>query len=145
MKSLDALEYGPFGEVLKAFRKKRKISQQTLSEKLGVHFNTISKWERGICLPDSRGMVLEVAKQLRLNEPETRQLLEASLTALSTFMRRRLFLIMHSLPFFSKTWAFFTRNRGDIPKQNHFCAAPSIFSKASLDRSILRWWHYSRI
>src|SRR5262249_628041 len=39
------------------------------------------RWERGDFLPRSRGIVLELANSLRLNERETRQLLEASLTA----------------------------------------------------------------
>ncbi|MDQ2715171.1 MAG: FxSxx-COOH system tetratricopeptide repeat protein [Chloroflexota bacterium] len=82
---MDAIDFVSFGEVLKALRKKRKINQQELSGRLGVHPNTISKWERGICLPDSKGIVLEVAKLLRLREQETRLLLDASLTALSPY------------------------------------------------------------
>lgn len=68
------------GELLKNLRRRQKINQQYLAERLGVHRNTIGKWERGICLPDSRGMVLELARCLRLDENETGQLLEASLT-----------------------------------------------------------------
>ena len=50
-----------------------------------MHRNTIGKWERGIGLPESKTIVLELAKQLHLNEQETRQLLEASLTAVSPY------------------------------------------------------------
>ena len=74
-----------FGDLLQTLRKQRHVNQQTLADKLGIHINTISKWERGICLPNSKGMVLELAHQLRLNERETRQILEASLTALSPY------------------------------------------------------------
>ncbi len=75
----------PFGEVLKAFRKQKRLSQPALAGKLGVHRNTISSWEQGAYLPDSRGMVVELAKQLCLNEQETRILLEASLIVVSFY------------------------------------------------------------
>lgn len=81
---VDMLELAAFGDVLKSFRKRKKISQQALAAKLGVHRNTIGLWERGDCLPDSRGMVVEVARLLALDEAETRHLLEASLTAVAT-------------------------------------------------------------
>ena len=48
-----------------------------------MHANTISSWELGTYLPATRGLILELARHLALDEPETRQLLEASLTALS--------------------------------------------------------------
>lgn len=41
-----------FGEILKIFRKRRRLSQQALADLLGVHRNTISIWERGDFLPD---------------------------------------------------------------------------------------------
>ena len=74
-----------FGELLRSFRKRKRFSQQTLADLLGVHRNTISIWERGDFLPESKTMVLEVARQLSLNDQETRLLLEASLTALSSY------------------------------------------------------------
>src|SRR5665811_896585 len=74
-----------FGELLTTFRKQRHISQNDLAEKLNMHRNTIGKWERGVGLPESKAILLELAKQLRLNDQETRQLLEASLTAVSSY------------------------------------------------------------
>jgi tetratricopeptide (TPR) repeat protein/transcriptional regulator with XRE-family HTH domain len=71
-----------FGEMLKALRKRVRLTQQELASKLGVHRNTIGVWERGDFLPETKGMVLELAKLLRLSELETRHLLEASLTGL---------------------------------------------------------------
>lgn len=82
---MDTPESVPFGDLLKTLRKEKRVSQKDLSMRLGVHYNTVSKWERGMCLPDSKGMVLELARELRLNEHETRILLEASLTALSPY------------------------------------------------------------
>ena len=74
-----------FGDILKAYRKQRKISQQVLASRLDVHRNTIGGWERGDFLPESKTMVLEMAKQLHLNDNETRRLLEASLTAITPY------------------------------------------------------------
>lgn len=36
-----------FGENLKKLRKEKELTQETLSEFLGVSFQTVSKWERG--------------------------------------------------------------------------------------------------
>ena len=80
---MDDLIYSSFGEVLRALRKRQGIHQQEIAAKLGVHRNTIGKWERGDCLPESRTMVLELARCLHLPGPETRLLLEASLTTIS--------------------------------------------------------------
>ncbi|HZR41110.1 MAG TPA: helix-turn-helix transcriptional regulator [Ktedonobacteraceae bacterium] len=72
-----------FGELLQALRLQRNINQRHLAIKLDVHRNTISKWERGICLPESKTVVLELARQLQLDTYDTQRLLEASLTAFS--------------------------------------------------------------
>jgi len=72
-----------FGELLSTFRTRRGLSQRPLAEHLGVHRNTIGTWERGGSLPQSKALVLELARRLHLEEHEKRQLLEASLTALS--------------------------------------------------------------
>src|SRR5258708_11588074 len=72
-----------FGELLKTYRKRKQLTQKQLAQQLGVHANTISSWELGTYLPATRGLVLELARHLALDEQETRQLLEASLTALS--------------------------------------------------------------
>src|SRR5436190_1441868 len=74
-----------FGSVLKAFRSRRQWTQQQLAAQLGVRRNTLGSWERGDFLPQSRGIVLELARHLKLDEQETRRLLEASLTALSPY------------------------------------------------------------
>lgn len=75
----------PFGNLLKTLRKEKHLSQQALAERMGVHRNTIYNWEQGVYLPDSKGMVLELAWQLGLDELATRQLLEASLTTISSY------------------------------------------------------------
>src|SRR5579862_2707462 len=72
-----------FGALLKVFRTRRRLTQQQLAEKLGLHRNTIGGWERGDYLPESKGMVLELARLLHLNDHEARRLLEASFTGLA--------------------------------------------------------------
>src|SRR6266567_9139 len=74
-----------FGELLQALRKRSGMNQQRLADVLGVHRSTIGTWERGDYLPKRKEMVLELARHLQLSEQETRQLLEASLTALSPY------------------------------------------------------------
>src|SRR5689334_21474491 len=68
-----------FGELLKNSRKHKRLTQRHLADKMGVHYNTIYRWEQGDFLPETRGMVLELANKLDLSEPETRRLLEDSL------------------------------------------------------------------
>lgn len=79
------MPFSSFGELLKALRKRQRLTQKDLAARIGVHTNTISIWERGNYLPESKTLVLETAYQLGLNEQETRQFLEASLTALSPY------------------------------------------------------------
>lgn len=72
-----------FGTLVKTFRRRRRRTQQHLADALGVHRSTLFRWERGDYLPESKAQILELARCLTLNDQETRQLLEASLTALS--------------------------------------------------------------
>jgi tetratricopeptide (TPR) repeat protein/transcriptional regulator with XRE-family HTH domain len=73
----------PLGTLLKRFRKRHHFTQQQLAGALGVHRMTIGRWEEGSFLPESKALVLELARVLSLDDQETRQLLEASLTALT--------------------------------------------------------------
>ena len=41
-----------FGEKIRSFRDKFNFSQKELAEKLGVSFQTISKWENDYSYPD---------------------------------------------------------------------------------------------
>src|SRR5215469_12006343 len=79
----DPMTFSAFGEMLKALRKRQRLTQRELARRVGVHLNTIGIWERGDFLPETKGMVLELARHLRLDDEETRQLLEASLTGLA--------------------------------------------------------------
>lgn len=70
-----------FGDLLKLYRKQQKLTQQQLARKLDLHQNTVGAWERGDYLPATRGMIVELARCLHLQETETHRLLEASLLA----------------------------------------------------------------
>ncbi len=74
-----------FGEILRVARKRKHMTQKQLAQQLGVHSNTISSWEVGTYLPESRELVLKLVRHLDLNEQEAWQLLEASLTGLSPY------------------------------------------------------------
>lgn len=86
----------PFGELLRTFRKRKGMTQQTVAMHLGVHRNTIGFWERGNVLPDTKAIVLELADVLGLSDMETRQLLEASMTSLPPYQ----YLPFPRTPFF---------------------------------------------
>lgn len=76
-------DFSSFGALLKTFRKRQHLTQQQLTENIGVHRSTLINWEQGTFLPESKTMVLELARHLHLDDQETRQLLETSLTALA--------------------------------------------------------------
>jgi tetratricopeptide (TPR) repeat protein/transcriptional regulator with XRE-family HTH domain len=81
------VETGPdlssFGPLLRTFRKRKRLTQQQLADAIGVHRSAIIRWEQGDFLPEHKAIVLELARHLHLDEHEIRQLLEASLTALT--------------------------------------------------------------
>ena len=53
------------GEFIKIKRKEINMTQNELAEKLGVTDRAISKWENGICMPDS-GIIYELCKILNI-------------------------------------------------------------------------------
>lgn len=50
---MDQIKIGKF---IQEKRKEKNITQSELAEKLGITDRAISKWERGICLPDASNM-----------------------------------------------------------------------------------------
>src|SRR6266568_1461371 len=74
-------DFSSFGALLKVFRTRRHLTQQQLAAAVGVHRNAIGRWEQGDFLPEQKSIVLELAKHLRLDGQEVRQLLDASFTA----------------------------------------------------------------
>ncbi|QBD82946.1 helix-turn-helix domain-containing protein [Ktedonosporobacter rubrisoli] len=75
------LDTEAFGALLRAFRKRASITQEQLARNIGMQRHAIIRWEQGEVLPASKAIVLELGKHLKLDEQETRRLLEVSLTA----------------------------------------------------------------
>ncbi|MBQ4268095.1 MAG: InlB B-repeat-containing protein [Clostridia bacterium] len=80
-----------FGERLKNLRKQADLTQSAFAEKAGVHFQTVSKWERGASAPDisvlgliaeTLGVTLETL--LGVKESETPMVGAFDLSALAT-------------------------------------------------------------
>ena len=63
---MDLIKIGKF---IAECRKKKKITQEQLAEKLYVTDRAISKWERGLCLPDA-GNMLDLCNILDINVNE---------------------------------------------------------------------------
>ena len=47
------MDLNKIGNFIVYLRKEKKLTQFQLAEDLGVSDKTVSKWERGICLPES--------------------------------------------------------------------------------------------
>lgn len=69
-----------FGEILIAARKKNKMSQEELANKLNVTRQTVSNWERGIALPDitllskiSKELNTDIKKLIDINPKEQKK------------------------------------------------------------------------
>ena len=63
---MDQLKIGKF---IADCRKEKKLTQMQLAEKLGITDKAVSKWERGIALPDS-SIMLDVCKILGISVNE---------------------------------------------------------------------------
>jgi len=63
---MDQIKIGKF---ISEQRKLKNLTQNELSEKLGITDRAISKWERGICLPDA-GLMLDLCKLLEITVNE---------------------------------------------------------------------------
>lgn len=59
---MDQIKIGKF---IKQKRKEKKITQSELAEKLNVTDRAISKWENGVCMPDS-GIITKLCKILNI-------------------------------------------------------------------------------
>lgn len=96
------------GAFIAETRKETGLTQETLSEKLGVSKNAVSKWERGLNLPDASimqelcaalGITLnELFAGERLAEPQIPQQAEKNIMTIMTYeaersRRRRLYYL----------------------------------------------------
>jgi tetratricopeptide (TPR) repeat protein/DNA-binding XRE family transcriptional regulator len=93
---MDTPETRPFGEELRTFRERKRMSQDKLAQAIGVNRQTIVAWELGKNPPRDRTRVLELAQSMDLDDRETNILLAAAfLDPLAPFFvsshRNRLF------------------------------------------------------
>jgi tetratricopeptide (TPR) repeat protein/transcriptional regulator with XRE-family HTH domain len=70
-----------FADLLRAFRRRSRLTQRAVADQLKVSRLTIHGWEATRNRPQNKAQVLALARVLRLNDREARQLLEASFTA----------------------------------------------------------------
>ena len=76
------MEEKTFGERLKKLRKEANITQNDFADKLLVHSQTVSRWERGIIEPDI-AQLGEIAAAFSIEESEAAFLLGSSKMPLS--------------------------------------------------------------
>lgn len=50
------MDLGKIGKFIARKRQENNFTQESLAEELGISNRSISKWERGICLPDANNM-----------------------------------------------------------------------------------------
>jgi len=65
MKGDNYMDQVKTGKFIKHKRKEKKLTQSELAEKLNVTDRAISKWENGICMPDS-GLITDLCKILNI-------------------------------------------------------------------------------
>lgn len=63
---MDQIKIGKF---ISECRKEKNLTQNELAEKLGITDRAVSKWERGICLPDA-GLMIALCKLLGITVNE---------------------------------------------------------------------------
>lgn len=74
-----------FGDLLKQFRKRKKLNQTQLGERIEVARETVSLWERGQYKPEADHILYKIVDVLGLTTQEQQQLFEAyTVTALAT-------------------------------------------------------------
>jgi len=62
-------EFGNLGKFLKNARSDRALTQKDVAEKLGLHVQFVSNWERGICAPPGHSFQ-KMIQLLRLDRSE---------------------------------------------------------------------------
>ena len=68
-----------FGELLKWFRRREKLTQQQVADQLEVRRSTISEWENSQFAPRYRDRVAKLAEIFHLSPVETNNLLQAAI------------------------------------------------------------------
>lgn len=50
------MDLGRIGKIIAKKRQEKGLTQEGLAEKLDISNKSVSKWERGVCLPDANNM-----------------------------------------------------------------------------------------
>jgi len=75
---MEGAEIRAFGEALASFRTRIGLSQQKVANRLGMSRRAIAAWEGGENLPKTKGVVLQLARLLKLNDEEMTMLLKTA-------------------------------------------------------------------
>lgn len=74
-----------FGDLLRRFRKRKRLNQTQLAERIEVSRETVSLWERGEYQPEADRILYKIVEVLGLSAQEQQQLFETyTITALAT-------------------------------------------------------------
>lgn len=63
------MDQDKFGKIIKDLRKKSNLTQKDLADKLGVTYQAVSKWERGVNMPDI-ALIKQIALLFNINLEE---------------------------------------------------------------------------
>jgi transcriptional regulator with XRE-family HTH domain len=80
-------EFGKLGQFLKDARAARDLTQREVAEKLGLHVQFVSNWERGICAPPGHSFQ-KMIQLLRLSREE---LVEVMLLDARSFIQSKVY------------------------------------------------------
>ncbi len=80
-------EFGKLGQFLKDARATRDLTQREVAEKLGLHVQFVSNWERGICAPPGHSFQ-KMIQLLRLSREE---LVEVMLLDARSFIQAKVY------------------------------------------------------
>lgn len=77
-KMVDTLETEPFSDLLRYFRTNKKLTQEQLAQRVGVHRNTISAWENDDYVPKDIDEINRLEEKLDLSHLQTDMLFIAA-------------------------------------------------------------------
>lgn len=107
------------GKLIASLRNKEGLTQQELGDKIGVGFRAVSKWERGLNLPDIGNMTelskifgitldeLMAGELKQQEEPKTKKKLSPKITIIISIITTIIFILTSILIYYSnKTYVY---------------------------------------
>jgi transcriptional regulator with XRE-family HTH domain len=80
-------EFGNLGKFLKNARSDRALTQKDVAEKLGLHVQFVSNWERGICAPPGHSF----QKMIQLLRLDRSELVDVMLTDSKSYIQSKVY------------------------------------------------------